>query len=186
MIKTKSGLEISIRQETPDDYPEVNALVDTAFTFYRATYNVPGEDDTADYLIAVRQKDTYIPELAFVAVLPDGKIAGQITLYHTDIITATNRITQLVLSPISVLPEFHKRGIAREMITYALAKAKEMGYVAVFLQGNPRFYEKFGFEPAYKHGIYHERDKERSAEYCMVNILTPGGLDGVTGVTYYE
>lgn len=72
------------------------------------------------------------------------------------------------------------------MIAHALAKATAMGYAAVFLQGNPRFYKKFGFEPTYPHGIYHEIDKEKNAEYCMVKLLVPGGLDGITGVTYYD
>ena len=181
MIKTKSGLEINIRQETPDDYPEVNELVDKAFS-----YNHPGKDDTADYLIEVRKQDTFIPELSFVAESSNGRIVGQIMLYKTDIISEINRITQLVLSPISVLPEFFEKGIAREMIVYALAKAKEMGYIAVFLRGDPAFYEKFGFEPTYKYEIHHQTDKEKNSEYCMVNVLAPGGLDGITGVTYYK
>ena len=181
MIKTKSGLEITIRRETQDDYAAVNELVDKAFSTTHLSV-----DDTAEYLIRVRKKDTFIPDLSFVAVLCDGTAIGQITLYKTDIIMETGRITQLVLSPISVLPEFFGKGIAREMITYALAKAKEMGYTAVFLQGNPRFYEKFGFEPACNYGIYHKDDKERNAEYCMVNVLVPNGLDGITGTTYYD
>jgi len=72
------------------------------------------------------------------------------------------------------------------MIAYALDKAKAMGYKAVFLQGDPRFYEKFGFVPAYKYGIYHETDPAGNAEYCMVNVLVTGALDGITGMTYYE
>ena len=178
-IKTKSGLEIMIRQEMPEDYLTVNDLV------YQA-HDTKGHYDTMGYFIEVRKKDTFIPELSFIATLTNGKIVGQVTLYKTDIITDKRRITQLVLSPISVLPEFFKNGIAREMIAFVLAKAKEMGYFAVFLQGNPRFYEKFGFEPTYKYGIYHEIDKEKNAEYCMVNILSPGALDGVTGTTYYN
>jgi len=181
MIKTKSGLGITIRQETQHDRDEVNALVDAAFS---ATHD--GVDDTMDYLIALRGKDTYVPGLAFVAALPCGKIAGQITLCHTDIITETGRVTQLVLSPVSVLPVFSGRGIAREMITHALATAKEMGYKAVFLQGDPKLYARFGFEPAYRREIYHQSDKTRESEYCMVNRLIPGGLDGITGETYYE
>jgi len=91
MIKTKSGLEINIRQETPEDYREVHELVDTSF----AT-NQGDKGDTSDYLEAVRKKDTFIPELSFVATLIDGKIVGQITLYHTDIITETNHAVGVV------------------------------------------------------------------------------------------
>jgi len=181
MITTKSGLKITIRQEKPADYTEVNALIDVSFAI-----NDADAGDTADYFTAVRKKDIFVPELSLVAVLTDGKIVGQVALYETDIITETDRIVQLVLSPISVLPAFFNRGIAREMIAYSLSKAKEMGYTAAFLQGNPRFYEKFGFEPAYKRGIYHETDADKTAEHCMVNVLVPGALDGITGTTYYD
>lgn len=178
-ITTKTNLRIIIRQETPGDYSEVNELVYSAF----ATKN---HFDVADYLIDVRNKDTFIPELSFVAALESGRIVGQITLYKTDIITDSSRTTQLVLSPISELPEYFNYGIAREMITFALSQAKEMGYLAVFLQGNPKFYGKFGFEPTYKYGIFHESDKEKKAEHCMVRILKSSALDGITGTTYYE
>ena len=181
MITTKSGLSIRIRKETPDDYAKVHELVDRAFSTTHL-----GDDDTAEYHAKVRKKDTFVPDLSFVAELADGSIVGQVTLFHTDIITETGRIKQLVLSPISVLPEYFGKGIAREMIGFALSKARGMGYVAVFLQGNPRFYEKFGFEPSYKYDIYHEKDEDRNAEYCMVNVLVPGGLDGITGQTYYQ
>ena len=176
-VKTKSGLEIEIRRETPEDYAEVNALVGKAFSLAS-----DGVDDTAEYLIGLRGKDVFIPELSFAAVLAGGRIVGQITLYKTDIVTETGKNTQLNLSPISVLPEFFGHGIAREMIVYALAKAKEMGYAAVFLRGDPNFYKRFGFEPTYRYGIYHKDDAERNAEDCLVKVLASGGLDGVTGV----
>ena len=179
IIKTKSDFNIIIRQENSSDYSEVHELICKAF----ATENCY---DVADYFEEVRKKDTFIPELSFVAVSKDEKIVGQIALYETDIITDEDRKTQLVLSPVCVLPEYFNRGIAREMIVFALDKAKEMGYAAVFLQGNPKFYEKFGFEPSYKYGIYHENDKDKNADYCMINILAANGLDGITGITYYE
>ncbi len=177
--KIKSGLNLILRQETVKDYPEVYELVRRAF----ATKN---HHDTADYLNDIREKETFVSELSLVANLDNGKIVGQITLYKTDITTDNEKITQLVLSPISVLPEFWNNGIARAMINFALKKAKDIGYIAVFLQGNPQFYKKFGFEPAYKHNIYHEIDKDRNAEYCMVKILKQGALDGITGMTNYE
>jgi predicted N-acetyltransferase YhbS len=72
------------------------------------------------------------------------------------------------------------------MIVHALSKAKEAGYTAVFLQGDPQFYGKFGFIPAHRLGIYHQTDPTRKAEHCMVHLLTPGALDGIAGMTDYE
>lgn len=113
------------------------------------------------------------------------KLVGQVTLYETDIITDFGRITQLVLSQSAVLPEYRMRGIMRELVTYALSKAKDMGYEAVFLGGNPSLYGRFGFEPSYKYGIYHENREKWGDGGYLVRILVPGALDGIAGITYY-
>ncbi len=174
----KSGLDITIRTETPEDYPEVYNVVHTAFSAIN-------DFEVADYLNNVRKKDTFIPGLSFVATLQNHKIIGQITLYKTNITTTKGLVTQLVLSPISVLPEYQNMGIAGLMIEYACEQAKQMGYKAVFLQGDPNFYSKFHFVPTYLYEIYHEDDKDRNAEYCMVRLLEENALFGITGTTNY-
>jgi predicted N-acetyltransferase YhbS len=174
------GLVFSIRPETTDEHEKVNEIVYKAFA---ESYGACAGRDVLEYFKKVRKKDTFVPELSLVALLKSGEIAGQITLYKTDIITDTGRSTQLVLSPISVLPEYSKQGIARELITFALDKAAKMGYAAVFLDGSPAFYEKFGFEPSYRHGIIHKKGR---VESCMVCILNPAALDGVSGSIYHD
>ena len=77
------------------------------------------------------------------------------------------------------------QGIIRKLVEYALNEAKEMGYGAVFLGGNPNLYARFGFVPSSKYGIYHENRKKWGDEGFMVCILIPGALDGVTGTTSY-
>ena len=77
------------------------------------------------------------------------------------------------------------QGIMRMLVAYALNKAKEMGYGAVFLGGNPKLYARFGFVSSSIYGIYHEnRDKWGDGGY-MVCVLKPGALDGITGTTSY-
>ena len=70
-------------------------------------------------------------------------------------------------------------------IVNVLNKAKEMGYGAVFLGGNPKLYARFGFEPSSTYGIYHKDREKWGDEGYMVCILKSGALDGVTGTTYY-
>lgn len=98
-----------IRQEQPADYDEIYELVKKAF----ATSTNDGE---WDYLNELREKDTFIPELSLVAENDDGKLVGQIVLYKTNITTADRVYTELLLSPISVHPDFFRRGIARAMM----------------------------------------------------------------------
>lgn len=179
---TTSGLDISIRPETPEEYEEVNGLILKAFT---ESYGVDTGAFMEEYFKEERKKDTFIPELSLAALLENGKIVGQVTLYETDIVTDSGPVTQLTLSQSAVLPEYRKRGIMRELVTHVLGKAKEMGYGAVFLGGDPAIYKRFGFEPSSNYGIYHENREKWGDEGYQVCVLTPGALDGITGTTSY-
>ena len=168
---------MTIRQEHPSDYPEVYNLVKMAF----AT-NPDDDKSTPDYLNDLRTKPVFIPELSLVAQHENGAIIGQIVLYQTDITTPQgDKITQLVLSPISVHPAHFRKGIARKLVEDALETAKNMGYKAVFLCGHPPLYRKLGFTPTYEYNIFHIDDKEKTAQWCMVRELVPGALDNITG-----
>ena len=163
-----------IRQEQPADYDEVYELVKKAF----ATSTNDGE---WDYLNEVRKEDTFIPELSLVAENDDGNIVGQIVLYKTSFTAADKVYTELVLSPISVHPDFFRRGIARAMMMEAFQIAKDMGFTAVFLCGDPEFYHKFGFKGTYEYGIFHIADETKKAEWCMALELIPGALSEKAG-----
>jgi predicted N-acetyltransferase YhbS len=165
-----------IRQETPSDYNEVNELVKISF----AT-NSDDDGKTPDYLNELRKKDVFIPELSLVAENEYGKIIGQIVLYKTIITTSRMELTELLLSPICVHPDYFRRGVARAMINEAFKIAKTMGYKAVFLCGEPELYKKLGFVPSYKYNIFHVSDVSKNAEWSMVYELTAGGLEGITG-----
>ena len=163
-----------IRQEQPTDYDEVYELVKKSF----ATSTNEGE---WDYLNEVRKKGTFIPELSLVAENDDGKLIGQIVLYTTNITTSDKVYTELLLSPISVHPDFFRRGIARAMMMEVFRIAKNMGFTAIFLCGNPDFYHKFGFKASYEYWIFHIADKTKKAEWCMAFELIPGALVGKAG-----
>ncbi len=169
---------MKIRQETPADYGEVYELVKTSF----ATSTNEGE---WDYLNEVRKKDTFIPELSLVAE-EDGRIVGQIVLYKTDITTPGGPVTELLLSPISVHPDYFRRGIATAMMREAFGIARRLGYTAVFLCGEPDFYHRFGFKGSYEFGVYHAADKTKRGEWCMALELAEGSLAGKQGTINIE
>ena len=168
-------VSVQIRQEQPSDYAEVYRLVKAAFAF-----SDHSDGTEADYLDALRKKAEFIPELSLVAEHA-GQIVGQIVLYKTFISTPDKLLAALVLSPVSVRPDYFRRGVARAMISEAFERARALGYTAVFLCGDPAFYHKFGFMPAFEYGIYHISDKTKSAEWCMALELTPAALKGIQG-----
>jgi len=167
---------MKIRQEQPTDYQEVYELVKKSFA---TSSHADGTEH--DYLNQVRKKDSFIPELSLVTENDDGTIIGQIVLYKTVITSQDRKITELLLSPICVHPNFFRQGIAREMMEEAFQIATEMGYFAVFLCGNPNFYHKIDFRPTYEFGIFHINDESKKADGCMVRELTDGALKNING-----
>jgi len=165
---------IIIRQERPADYEEIYALVKDAF----ATADF-SDGTEADYLNEVRIKDTFIPELSLVAEATAGKLIGQIVLYRTWIKTDNGALETLVLSPISVHPEYFRQGISRALVNRASQIAVHMGFASVFLCGDPVVYRKLGFVPSYSLNIYHVDDPK--AEWCMGRELIPDALTGISG-----
>lgn len=117
-----------------------------------------------------------------VAENEDSELVGQIVLYKTTIVSPEKEVTELVLSPICVHPDYFRRGIARAMMEKAFQIAKNMGYKAVFLCGDPTFYHKIGFRPSYEYNIFHIDDKSKNAEYCMMRELVDGALNDISGI----
>lgn len=167
---------MKIRQEEVEDYEDVYELVKKSF----AT-SAHADGTEPDYLNEIRKKDSYIPELSLVMENDDGKLIGQVVLYKTFITSFDIEIAELLLSPICVHPDFFRQGIARAMMEKAFQIAKKMGYSAVFLCGDPNFYQKIGFRPTYEFGIFHVNDESKRAEWCMVRELTVGALKNING-----
>jgi len=167
--------KIKIRQETPTDYDEVYELLKISFATNDTT------DGEWDYLNEVRKKDTFIPELSLIAEDENGKIIGQIVLYKMTIRTQNENVTELLLSPICVHPDYFRREIARAMVEKSFRIAREMGYKAVFLCGEPEIYTKLGFKPSFEHNIFHIDDSSKKAEWCMVHELVENVLKDISG-----
>ncbi len=169
-----------IRQETREDYNEVYNLVKQAF---ETTSHCDGTEQ--DYLNTIRKKDSFIPELSLVAIEND-IIVGQIVLYKMKITCYDSTITQLVVSPLSVLPTHFGQGIGSKLLEVGCEKAKELGYKAAFLCGDYSYYSKLGFAPTYQYHIYHINDKDKYANWCMVKELESGYLNEISGTVDIE
>lgn len=169
-----------IRTETPADHGEVYALVKAAF----ATTDF-SDGSEPNYLNRMRHSAAFVPELSLVAVENDA-IVGQIVLYKTPIACGDKTETQLVLSPLSVRPDHFGRGVGAALIQAGCDRAAKLGYGAVFLCGDSAYYARFGFVPTWQYGIFHEKDAERHADWCMVKELKAGGLRDIQGTINIE
>lgn len=162
---------IVIRNETERDYAAVENLTREAFW----NKNVPGCDE--HYLAHIMRNHTdFVRELDFVAEL-DGAIVGSIMFTRSRLADENGAEKQiLTFGPISVLPEFQRRGIGKRLIEYASAKAAEMGFEAIVIFGNPDNYVSSGFISCKRRNICLEGDIFPCA--MLVKELKPNVFDG--------
>ena len=70
-------------------------------------------------------------------------------LFTRSLLDAPARLADVaVLSPIGVLPAHQRRGIGTGLIERGLAELGDRGIPAVFLEGDPAYYSRLGFQPA--------------------------------------
>ena len=132
-----------IRKEEPKDYEIIYSLVKDAFD--SAEHSDGNEQDLVN---ALRKGDAFIPELSLVAET-DGKIVGHIMFTKAKV--AGN--TVLVLAPLSVLPEYQRKGIGAALIKEGHKIANELGYEYSVVLGSEKCYPRAGYLPADNFGI---------------------------------
>lgn len=133
-------IDLTIDQEKENEFSEIYELVKKAFL---TSENADGDEQ--DYVNNLRKNNNYIPELALT--IKDGvKIIGHIMLTKTYITRENRKLDALLLSPVCTQLEYRNKGIASILIRHSLALAKDKGFKAVFLVGEPEFYGKFGFK----------------------------------------
>ena len=77
--------------------------------------------------------------------------------------------------------------ISKEIIEYGLNKAKEMGFKACIVEGNPQNYRSRGFVTSFDYGIYaSEKIGLPAIECLMVQELVPGALKNIHGYLDYD
>lgn len=165
---------MKIRPETEKDYSEIYDLIKTAFETAKVK-----DGDEQDFAVKLRNGKGYIPELALVAE-ENNKLIGHIMLTKTYVKQPDrNEFEGLLLAPVSVLIEHRNKGVGSALIKEGFRIAKELGYKAAFLCGDPEYYHRFGFRPTTSFGIKHIHNIPE--QYVMVCELETGSLDNVTG-----
>ena len=170
--------DITIRPETPADYRAAENLTREAF------WNVYRPGCLEHYVLHCYRNDPdFIPELDFV-MEKDGKLIGQVIYVKAEIVCDDGRhLPIMTFGPISILPEYKRKGYGKKLLDYSLEKAAGLGVGAICMEGNIDFYGKSGFVVASTKGIhYHAEPRDEEVPYFLAKELKPGFLDGVTGV----
>lgn len=167
-----------IRLETPNDYRKVENLTREAF------WNVYRPGCMEHYVLhCYRDREDFVPELDFV-MEKDGEIIGHVMYVRAKIQADDGReIPIMTFGPISIAPEYKRKGYGKVLLDYSMEKAKKMGVGALCMEGNIDFYGKSGFVVASTKGIhYYAEPREEEVPYFLLKELKEGFLDGITGV----
>jgi len=173
---------MNIRLEKTEDYREVENLTREAF------WNVYRPGCTEHYVLnQYRTNPDFIPELDFVMVL-DGKIIGHVMFSKAEIILDDGTsLPSWTFGPISIHPDYKRKGYGLKLLQHALEKAREMGVGFICMEGNIDFYKHAGFCLASKFNIhYHDFPRDAEVHFFLAQELIPGWLkeNGIQEATY--
>ena len=145
---------MEIRPEAAGDAAAIRAVNLAAF---------PSADE-ADIVERLRALDDAVFSLVCVG---DDRIAGHMMLSR---LQAPFRA--LALAPLAVLPDVQRRGLGGRLIAHGVALARRQGWEAIFVLGDPAYYQRHVFSARHAQGFA----SPYAGRHFMGLPLSPGGL----------
>lgn len=176
-------MNITVRLEEEKDYRRVEEVTRCAFAYEerieRGQIGCPYEH----WMVHELRKRDGIPALSLVAEI-EGHIVGHIICSKAEVRTESLITPVLNMGPISVLPQYQRKGVGKALITDMLDRARKLGHGAILFFGRPEYYPQFGFKEASVFGI---TDSEGYNYPSFMGMeLLPGYLEPVCGGKFYE
>jgi predicted N-acetyltransferase YhbS len=152
-----------LEEETPQDWWEVEALMDLCFA--------PGREALSSY----RLRDNVPPVKALCTTLrdPDGTLAAAIRYWPVTV----GGQPVLLLGPIAVHPTRQGEGLGALLIVETMGEALREGWTRVLLVGDAPYYRRFGFSKLPDVVMPPPTNPDR----VLGHELVPGAWQGVTG-----
>ena len=131
-----------LRPERADDFAAIRALVAAAFD----------SDGEAALVEAIRASEQYIAEMSLIAEV-GGEVVGHVMISRANLRSDGGDRPIVMLAPLAVEPSHQRAGIGSALVHAVTAVAGDRDEPLVVVEGDPAYYGRFGFEPAYEHGI---------------------------------
>ena len=161
---------MQIRFEHPADIAAIHAVDASAFAG-------SAEADLVD-----RLRGQVSPLVSLIA--EDGRsIVGHI-LFSPVTLTGHADVKIMGLAPMAVSPAHQRLGIGSMLARAGLEECRTLGFDAVVVLGHPKYYPRFGFQPASRFALGCEYDVPDDA--FMTLELKPGSLMGKRGTIRYH
>lgn len=124
-----------IRAETSEDSQAIEGVTVSAFR------DAPHTSHTEQHLVSALRRAGKL-SVSLVAE-SDGDIVGHVALSPVSISDGTPG--WFGLGPVSVLPQYQRRGIGSRLVREALRRVCERGASGCVVLGDPDYYSRFGF-----------------------------------------
>jgi putative acetyltransferase len=165
MNGTAADLEsepLGVRRETATDHDAVDALVAAAFE---------GRAE-ADAVAALRSS----PDVVSLVAVERGEVIGHVLISPVTVGAAARAPG---LAPLAVRPDRQGRGVGTALVRAVLELCRTRRDAAVFVLGDPAYYERFGFVDATLFGLrYREPVVPGAFQVCMLSSELPAGWSG--------
>ena len=130
-----------VRVATAHDWPAIREV-------HRAAFGDEG-DDVVRLIDELRaDPDLFVPDLSFVSTVGD-EVAGHVMNTWNDV----DGVPLLQLSPLGVLPAHQGQGHGGALVRASIEAVQARGEPALLLEGNPKYYGRFGFVRADELGL---------------------------------
>ena len=159
-----------IREERPDDRQPVREIHRQAF----------GDQGT---MVAGLVDDLRDGALSLVAER-DGQVVGHV-MFSRILLDAPRRLVEVqTLSPLGVLPGYQRQGVGSALVRAGLQIMSDRGVPVVFLEGDPRYYGRFGFVAG--RGLDFRRPSLRIPDAGFQALTLPAYEPWMTGTMVYS
>lgn len=129
-------MNVLIRDEKDTDYRVISDVTKSAF-------ETMGISDHTEQFIIEALRSAEALTVSLVAEV-DGLVVGHIAFSP---VTFTDSTTGWYgLGPVSVRPDFQRKGIGKALIQEGLSRLKNLKAKGCCLVGHPKYYRQFGFE----------------------------------------
>lgn len=149
---------MQIREATQEDFNQIHGLVKVAFLTAQVS-----NGNEQNFVLELRQRETYIPKLELV-MEENGE--------HED-------SYGLLVAPLCIKKEYRNKQFGTQLMFEAIKRALKMGYMSIFLVGNPEYYHRFGFRQTTDFGV--ENRSEIPDQFVMGCELVEGVLQNIGG-----
>lgn len=164
---------VIVRPERADDHEGVRAVTERAFS-------AGGQQGIGDLVDALRAGPARV---SLVAQTDGDEVVGHVLLSRGWVDAGPRLAEVLILSPLSVDPPRQGAGIGGELVRAAITAASGRGAPALFVEGPPDYYGRFGFVPGAGRGFC--RPSVRIPQPAFQVVVLPTCEPWMTGALVY-